>query len=70
MPAARKKKIADRNEILEFLTGVMRDDGQNDKERLAAAYKLAKYLGLEAREDSGECQPRVIIYDGKDSDSG
>ncbi|MCR4781112.1 MAG: hypothetical protein K5876_08460 [Ruminiclostridium sp.] len=66
MPAARQKKVADKQEILEFLTGVMRNTELSEKERLAASFKLGRYLGLEGREtDSGEL-PRVVIYDGTD----
>ncbi len=66
MPAARQKKVADKQEILEFLTGVMRNTELSEKERLAASFKLGRYLGLEIGDtDTGDV-PRVVIYDGTD----
>ena len=66
MPAARQKKVADKQEILEFLTGVMRNTELSEKERLAASFKLGRYLGLEGRETDSDELPRVVIYDGTD----
>ncbi|MBO6301352.1 MAG: hypothetical protein J6N15_02825 [Ruminiclostridium sp.] len=61
---ATRKAIADRDEILKFLTSVMRSDELSEKDRLGAAFKLGRYLGLETGDgDSGDI-PRVIIYDG------
>ena len=68
MPAASRKKVASKTEILEFLTGVMRNEELSEKERLAASFKLGRYLGLEGKDtDNGEL-PRVVIYDGTDKD--
>ncbi len=65
---ATKKVIADRDEIMKFLTSVMRNSELSEKDRLGAAFKLGRYLGLEAGDsDSGEI-PRVIIYDGTAKD--
>ena len=67
MPGARQKKIADKTEILEFLTGVMRNGELSEKERLAASFRLARYIGLESRDtDVDDELPRVVIYDGTD----
>ena len=66
MPAAKPKKVADRQEILEFLTGVMRNEGLSEKERLDASYRLGRYLGLEGKETDSDVLPRVVIYDGTD----
>ena|GEM_PF-3109739 len=66
MPGARQKKIADKTEILEFLTGVMRNDELSEKERLAASFRLARYLGLESKDADDDMLPRVVIYDGTD----
>ena len=42
----RRKKTADRGEILEFLTAVMRNEELNDKDRMSAAFKLGRYHAL------------------------
>lgn len=64
----RRKKTADRDEILEFLTAVMRNDELNDKDRMSAAFKLGRYLGLETPDSGGDDTPRVVIYDGSQTD--
>ena len=66
MPAGGRKKVASKTEILEFLTGVMRNEELSEKERLAASFKLGRYLGLEGKEADDEGLPRVVIYDGTD----
>ncbi len=68
MSAAGRKKIAGKTEILEFLTDVMRNGELSEKERLAAAFRLARYLGLEgkAADDDEDGLPKVVIYDGTD----
>lgn len=68
MPAAKQKKVADKTEILEFLTCVMRNTELSEKERLAASFKLGRYLGLEGKEPDIDGLPRVVIYDGADKD--
>ena len=68
MPAAGKKKVASKTEILEFLTGVMRNEELSEKERLSASFKLGRYLGLEGKETDDTELPRVVIYDGTDRD--
>ncbi|MBR5090416.1 MAG: hypothetical protein IK093_13385 [Ruminiclostridium sp.] len=66
MPNAKQKKVADKDEIMQFLTAVMRDTELGEKDRLGAAFKLGRYLGLEGK-DCDEL-PRVVIYDGNDKD--
>ncbi len=66
MPNAKRKKVADKSEILEYLTNVMRSDEVTEKERLAASFKLGRYLGLEGK--SHDEPTRVVIYDGKQPD--
>ncbi|MGN0655989.1 MAG: hypothetical protein ACI4KR_04290 [Ruminiclostridium sp.] len=58
-----EEKIADKAEVLEYLTNVMRDGEGSEKDRLTASKQLGKYLGLEVKkvELSGECG--VTIYD-------
>ena len=68
MPATGRKKVASKTEILEFLTGVMRNTELSEKERLAASFRLARYLGLEGKDADGDELPRVVIYDGTDKD--
>lgn len=60
----RKKKIADKDELLTFLTGIMRSEEAGDKERFTACIQLAKYLGLEEKNSAAQELPKVIIYDG------
>lgn len=64
----RKKKIADTDELLEFLTGIMRSDSAGEKERYTACIQLAKYLGLEEKGAASSDLPKVIIYDGNKGD--
>ena len=66
LPNAKRKKIADKSEILEYLTNVMRSDEVTEKERLAASFKLGRYLGLEGKPHDEPT--RVVIYDGKQPD--
>ena len=58
-----EEKIADKAEVLEYLTNVMRDGEGSEKDRLTASKQLGKYLGLDVKkvELSGECG--VTIYD-------
>ena len=66
MANVRRKKIADKDEILRFLTSIMRNEELSGKERLDAAMKLGKYIGLESPEN--EDNPGVVIYDGYKGD--
>lgn len=66
--AGRRKKAADRDEILQFLTSVMRNEELSDKDRMSAAFKLGRYLGLETGNADEEISPRVLIYDGNQTD--
>ena len=68
MANARQKKIADKDEILTFLTAVMRNTELGEKDRLGAAFKLGRYLGLEGKEADTDELPRVVIYDGTSKD--
>lgn len=58
-----EEKIADKAEVLEYLTNVMRDGEGSEKDRLNASKQLGKYLGLEVKkvELGGSCG--VTIYD-------
>ncbi|MBP3857807.1 MAG: hypothetical protein IK990_19560 [Ruminiclostridium sp.] len=66
MSDAQKKQIADKNEIMQFLTDVMRNSQLGEKDRLGAAFKLGRYLGLEGSQPLE--MPSVVIYDGTDKD--
>ena len=66
--AARKKKTADRDEILAFLTEMMRNEEIAGKDRMSAAFKLGSYLGLDACETAESSFPQVVIYDGAETD--
>jgi len=66
--AGRRKRSADREEILEFLTAVMRNEELSDKDRMSAAFKLGRYLGLETGSADEDGSPRVLIYDGNQTD--
>lgn len=57
------KKIADKDEVLEYLTGIMRDDDTNEKDRLTASKQLGKYLGLEVNRVELSGETKVAIYD-------
>ncbi len=68
MANARKTKIADKEEILTFLTSVMRNEDLGEKDRIGAAFRLGRYLGLEGTDEETDELPRVIIYDGTKPD--
>lgn len=59
----QNKKIADKDEILEYLTKVIRDEGSNLKDKLSATRQLGKYLGLDVRKIELDGKAGVIIYD-------
>lgn len=61
--AMDNKKIADKDEVLEYLTGIMRDDDTNEKDRLTASKQLGKYLGLEVNRVELSGEAKVAIYD-------
>lgn len=68
MANAKQKKIADKDEILTFLTSIMRNEELGEKDRIGAAFKLGRYLGLEGKGEESDELPRVIIYDGCKTD--
>ncbi|MBO6230786.1 MAG: hypothetical protein J6O50_09475 [Ruminiclostridium sp.] len=68
MTDAKQKKIADKEEIMEFLTNVMRSSEVGEKDRIGAAFRLGRYLGLEGKDSERESLPQVIIYDGTKQD--
>ena len=51
---------------MQFLTDVMRNSQLGEKDRLGAAFKLGRYLGLEGSQPLE--MPSVVIYDGTDKD--
>lgn len=57
------EKIADKDEVLEYLTNVMRDDDGNEKDRLRASQQLGKYLGLDVKRVDVSGKTEVMIYD-------
>ncbi|MBQ7834724.1 MAG: hypothetical protein IJ385_02980 [Ruminiclostridium sp.] len=58
-----EEKIADKNEILEYLTNVMRDAGVDEKTRMKASEQLGKYLGLSVKKAEKEERVTVTICD-------
>ena len=64
----KQKKVADKTEILEYLTNVMRSDEVSEKERLAASFKLGRFLGLEGKSPDTDEPTRVVIYDERQED--
>lgn len=58
-----EEKIADKNEILEYLTNVMRDAGVDEKTRMKASEQLGKYLGLDAHKSERDERVTVTICD-------
>ncbi|MDE7233778.1 MAG: hypothetical protein K2N29_01835 [Ruminiclostridium sp.] len=43
------ERIADRDEVLAYLTNLLRDDGAGEQTRLRASAQLGKYLGMEEK---------------------
>ena len=68
MANGKQKKVADKTEILEYLTNVMRNDEVTEKERLAASFKLGRFLGLEGKSAGDDEPTRVVIYDERQED--
>lgn len=58
-----EEKIADKAEILGYLSGVMRDAGVDEKTRMKASEQLGKYLGLEQKKSEREERVTVKICD-------
>ncbi len=58
-----EEKIADKEEILRYLTTVMRDAGVDEKTRMKASEQLGKYLGLDVKKAEREERVTVTICD-------
>ena len=58
-----EEKIADKAEILEYLTNVMRDAGVDERTRMKASEQLGKYLGLSVKKSEKEERVTVTICD-------
>lgn len=58
-----EEKIADKGEILEYLTNVMRDAGVDEKTRMKASEQLGKYLGLDIKRSEKDEKVTVTICD-------
>ena len=58
-----EEKIADKSEILEYLTNVMRDAGVDERTRMKASEQLGKYLGLNVKKTEREERLTVKIID-------
>lgn len=54
-----EEKIADKAEILSYLTNVMRSAGVDEKTRMKASEQLGKYLGLDVKK--GEREERITV---------
>ena len=46
----------------------MRNEELGEKDRIGAAFRLGRYLGLEGKDEETDELPRVIIYDGTKPD--
>ncbi len=57
------EKIADKDEVLEYLTNIMRAEDSNQKDRLSATRQLGKYLGLDGKKLELDGKTKVVIYD-------
>ena len=58
-----EEKIADKAEILEYLTNVMRDAGVDERTRMKDSEQLGKYLGLSVKKSEKEERVTVTICD-------
>lgn len=65
MPAVKKKAIADADEVLSFITSVLRGEQEESKlgDRLKAADMLGKRYRLFMEETSQELAPVTIVDD-------
>ena len=45
----QNNKIADKDEVLEYLTNIMRAEDSDQKDKLSATRQLGKYLGLDGK---------------------
>ena len=60
---SRNNKIADKDEVLEYLTNIMRAEDSDQNDKLSATRQLGKYLGLEGKKIELNGKAGVIIYD-------
>lgn len=60
---SENKKIADKDEVLEYLTNIMRAEDSDQKDKLSATRQLGKYLGLEGKKIELNGKTGVVIYD-------
>ena len=60
---SENKKIADKDEVLEYLTNIMRAEDSARKDKLSATRQLGKYLGLEGKKIELNGKTGVVIYD-------
>lgn len=58
-----EEKIAGKEEVLEYLTNVMRDAGVDEKTRMKASEQLGKYLGMDTVRNRTEEKKTVTICD-------
>ena len=58
-----EEKIAGKEEILTYLTNVMRDAGVDEKTRMKASEQLGKYLGMDTAKIKAEGKMTVTICD-------
>lgn len=58
-----EEKIADKSEILSYLTTVMRDAGVDERTRMKASEQLGKYLGMSVKKTEKEERVTVKICD-------
>jgi len=58
-----EEKIAGKEEVLQYLTNVMRDAGVDEKTRMKASEQLGKYLGMDTVKTTKEEQTTVTICD-------
>lgn len=58
-----EEKIAGKEEVLQYLTNVMRDAGVDEKTRMKASEQLGKYLGMDTVKTAKEEQTTVTICD-------
>lgn len=65
MPQKKKEteRIADRDEVLAYLTNLLRDDGAGEQTRLRASAQLGKYLGMEEKKLQIGGKAAVTIVD-------
>ncbi len=58
-----EEKIAGKEEVLQYLTNVMRDAGVDEKTRMKASEQLGKYLGMDTVKTVANEKTTVTICD-------